>query len=205
MRSKGKITSWRSDKGFGFITPDSGAKQVFVHISQLADRNTRPKINQMVTFSLSTDKQGRPCAVRVKRAGESLPGDIKRNDKLLYVLGAVFFLVAVAVTVGVGIIPVQVLLVYLAASALTFFIYAWDKSAARAGTWRTKESSLHGLSLLGGWPGALIAQQVLRHKSKKEEFRFVFWLTVVINVCVFLWFFTDSGSALLAGLLASWA
>ena len=45
--------------------------------------------------------------------------------------------------------------------------------------------TLHGLSLIGGWPGALIAQQVLRHKSRKEEFRFVFWLTVVINVGVF--------------------
>ena len=76
-----------------------------------------------------------------------------------------------------------------------------DKSAARSGGWRTQESTLHGLSLIGGWPGALIAQQVLRHKSRKEEFRFVFWLTVVINVCVLGWLFTDSGRAVLEGLL----
>jgi len=42
---------------------------------------------------------------------------------------------------------------------------------------------------------------VLRHKSKKEEFRFVFWLTVVVNIGVFIWFFTDTGSAVLRGLL----
>lgn len=201
MRSKGKITSWKSDKGYGFITPSAGAKQVFVHISAFADRNSRPEINQMVTFSLSTDKQGRPCAVRVTKASESLPGEIKRNDKLLYVLGAIFFLAAVAVTVVAGSIPLQVLLVYLVASALTFFVYAWDKSAARAGAWRTQESTLHGLSLFGGWPGALIAQQVLRHKSKKEEFRFIFWMTVVINIGVFLWLFTSAGSSVLEGLI----
>jgi len=97
MSSKGKITSWRSDKGFGFITPSSGEKQVFVHISEFADRNSRPQINQAVTFSLSTDKQGRPCAVGVTREGESLPGETKRNPKMLYVLGAVLFVVAVVV------------------------------------------------------------------------------------------------------------
>ena len=43
--------------------------------------------------------------------------------------------------------------------------------------------------------------EVLRHKSKKEEFRFVFWLTVVVNIGVFIWFFTDMGSAVLGGLL----
>jgi uncharacterized membrane protein YsdA (DUF1294 family)/cold shock CspA family protein len=202
MRTQGKITAWKGDKGYGFITPSSGAKQVFVHINAFADRNSRPQIKQIVTFTLSTDKQGRPCAVRVTRAGESLPGEIKRNDKSLYVLGAVFFLVAVVLAVAIGGIPFPVLLLYLAASALTFIVYAMDKSAARSGAWRTQESTLHGLSLIGGWPGALIAQQVLRHKSKKEDFRFVFWLTVVINVGVFLWLFTDTGSAVLGSLLA---
>lgn len=201
MRSNGKITFWKGEKGYGFITPDSGAMQVFVHINAFADKSKRPQINQLVSFSLSTDKQGRPCAVRVTRAGEELPGEIKRNDKLLYVVGAAVFLVVVALSVAIGGIPMPVLIVYLAASILTFAMYAMDKSAARSEAWRTQESTLHGLSLIGGWPGALIAQQVLRHKSKKEEFRFVFWLTVVINVGVFLWLFTDSGSAMLAALL----
>ena len=201
MRIKGKITFWKDNKGYGFITPDSGAKQVFVHINAFADKSQRPQINQMVLFALSTVKQGRPCAVHVTRAGEELPGEIKRNDLMLYVLGAVVFLVVVALSVATGIIPWPVLLVYLAASALTYAMYAMDKSAARSGAWRTQESTLHALSLIGGWPGALIAQQVLRHKSRKEEFRFVFWLTVVINVGVFLWLFTDSGSAMLAALL----
>ena len=201
MRINGKITFWKDNKGYGFLTPDSGTKQVFVHINAFADKSKRPQINQLVSFSLSTDKQGRPCAVRVTRAGEKLPGEIKRNDKLLYLLGAVLFLAVVAITVATGSIPLPVFLVYLVTSALSYAMYAMDKSAAKSGAWRTQESTLHGLSLIGGWPGALIAQQVLRHKSRKEEFRFVFWLTVVINISVFLWLFTDTGSAVLGSLL----
>ena len=70
MRTKGKITIWKAEKGYGFITPESGANQVFVHINSFADKSQRPQINQLVSFSLSTDKQGRPCAVNVTRLGE---------------------------------------------------------------------------------------------------------------------------------------
>lgn len=71
---------------------------------------------------------------------------------------------------------------YASMSLLTLIVYAIDKSAAKAGRWRTKESTLHLLALAGGWPGALLAQQWLRHKSAKREFRVVFWATVVLNV-----------------------
>lgn len=71
---------------------------------------------------------------------------------------------------------------YAGMSLLTFIIYAIDKAAARAQRRRTPESTLHLLALACGWPGALLAQQWLRHKSVKQPFRTVFWLTVVINV-----------------------
>ena len=64
---------------------------------------------------------------------------------------------------------------------LTFLVYAMDKSAAQSGQWRTKESHLHLLSLAGGWPGAWLAQQWLRHKSRKADFRAVYWATVVLH------------------------
>jgi uncharacterized membrane protein YsdA (DUF1294 family)/cold shock CspA family protein len=64
---------------------------------------------------------------------------------------------------------------------LTFLVYAVDKSAARNGRWRTRESSLHLLSLAGGWPGAWFAQQWLRHKSRKAAFRAVYWATVLLH------------------------
>lgn len=74
---------------------------------------------------------------------------------------------------------------YVLLSAITFVVYALDKSAARTGGRRTPEVTLHALALAGGWPGALLARRVLRHKTRKQPFRAVFWLTVVAN-CVVL-------------------
>lgn len=71
--------------------------------------------------------------------------------------------------------------VYLAASMLAFLAYALDKSAARNRRWRIPERHLHLLSLLGGWPGAWAAQQLLRHKTSKRAFQRVFWTTVLVN------------------------
>ena len=67
-------------------------------------------------------------------------------------------------------------------SGLTFLADALDKSAARRGAWRTPERTLHLLALAGGWPGAWLAQRLLRHKSAKPAFRSVFRATVVLNV-----------------------
>ena len=67
-----------------------------------------------------------------------------------------------------------------------FGMYAVDKSAAKSDRRRVSEGSLHMVALLGGWPGALIAQQFLRHKSTKTSFRQTFWGTVVINVVGFV-------------------
>ncbi len=67
------------------------------------------------------------------------------------------------------------------ASLLAFFLYWSDKRKARDETWRTPEKVLHAIELLGGWPGALIAQQVFRHKTRKVSFQVVFWLIVLLH------------------------
>lgn len=78
-------------------------------------------------------------------------------------------------------LPLWALGAAVAVNLLTFLVYAIDKSAAQSGQWRTRESHLHLLSLAGGWPGAWFAQQWLRHKSRKAEFRAVYWATVVFH------------------------
>ena len=73
---------------------------------------------------------------------------------------------------------------------VTAWMYAHDKSAARAGAWRVSENQLHLLSLLGGWPAAWWAQQNLRHKTSKASFRTVYWLTIVLHcgaLALWLW------------------
>lgn len=79
------------------------------------------------------------------------------------------------------------LLAYLAMSVIAYATYARDKSAARAGRRRTPEKTLHLVALLGGWPGALLAQRRLRHKSSKASFLFVFGVTVVVNLVMLGW------------------
>jgi uncharacterized membrane protein YsdA (DUF1294 family) len=113
---------------------------------------------------------------------------------LLIVLG---FSALLGCLVVWGRLPAVLALGYLGISLITFCLYAWDKSAARRGAWRTPESTLHLWSLMGGWPGALLAQQWLRHKSVKAGFRSVFWATVAVNVAALVWL-ASSGLALQA-------
>ena len=96
---------------------------------------------------------------------------------------AVTVYVAVALSWGVA---AWVALAYAGLSIVCLFAYAFDKSAARAGRWRTTERTLLLLGLAGGWPGGLVAQKLLRHKSIKASFRSAFWGTVFVNVAVFV-------------------
>ena len=111
------------------------------------------------------------------------------------------FVLFVSAAVFTGKLPIAVLVFYLAASAVAFAAYAVDKSAARRGASRTRESTLHLLGVIGGWPGALVAQQVLRHKSQKRSFKAMFWLTAVLNSAALVWLFSPTGSAVLRSIL----
>ncbi|MBT8438549.1 MAG: cold shock and DUF1294 domain-containing protein [Gammaproteobacteria bacterium] len=202
-RITGKIAHWNEEKGYGFIAPSSGKNQVFVHIRAFRNRHLPPELNQVVQYSLSTDKQGRPCAIKVVRAGEKLPGNSKPVTKLFQILVAIGFIAVVGWTVLAHNLPIEMLYLYLVMSTITFSAYAKDKHAAHRGNWRTEVSTLHTLSLVGGWPGALIAQQILRHKSRKGSFQFVFWVTVVLNCTAFGWLFTAQGNEMLQMLIAA--
>lgn len=75
-----------------------------------------------------------------------------------------------------------ILVAYLIMSAITFCAYAFDKYKAKKAMWRTPEKTLHLLEFCCGWPGAMLAQKLIRHKSYKPSFRVVFWLMVLANV-----------------------
>jgi uncharacterized membrane protein YsdA (DUF1294 family)/cold shock CspA family protein len=201
MRYQGRITSWKDDKGFGFITPNRGGKQVFVHIKSFTNRRQRPVGNEIVTYELKTDAEGRPHAESVAFIGEQMPSaGPSWRDNVSFSLAS-FFLAFVAGSVFVGKLPFVVFGLYLAASTVAFVVYALDKSAARNDRWRTQESTLHLVGLIGGWPGALAAQRLLRHKSKKASFQVVFWATVVLNSGAFAWLFSSSGAGVLRSIL----
>ncbi|MEZ9892402.1 DUF1294 domain-containing protein [Vibrio lentus] len=109
---------------------------------------------------------------------------------------AITYLVLVAVSVLFAESSKALLVWYLVIGIVTFVVYAKDKRAAINGNWRVPEKTLHIFSAAGGWLGALIAQDKLRHKTQKQPFRAIYWLTVVINVAAFLWTLTPIGQAI---------
>jgi uncharacterized membrane protein YsdA (DUF1294 family)/cold shock CspA family protein len=194
-RYQGKITSWKDEQGFGFITPNGGGPAVFVHIKSFSIRGVRPVLDNIVTFELTSNEKGQPRAENVAfvRAERSRQASASTGTGSL--VTAAGFLIFIALAVLAGKVPRLVAGLYLGLSAITFIAYATDKSAARNGQRRTPEAHLHLLALIGGWPGALVAQQVLRHKSKKESFRAVFCWTVAINCSALGWLLSPFGSS----------
>jgi uncharacterized membrane protein YsdA (DUF1294 family)/cold shock CspA family protein len=201
MRYQGRVTTWKDDKGFGFITPNGGGKQTFVHINSFINRQHRPNGNEIVTYELKTDEKGRTQASAVAFVGERArpPGPPSRsNIPPLFALCFLLFLVA---NVMNSRLPFAVLGLYIFASVVAFFAYAFDKSAASKNQWRTQESTLHLFALLGGWPGALTAQRLLRHKSAKESFQTAFWFTVALNCGALIWLLSPAGGNTIRSLL----
>lgn len=70
---------------------------------------------------------------------------------------------------------------YIAFNLFVFLVYWWDKEAARNGGWRIRESTLLWLAFLGGSAGAILAQQLLRHKTRKEPFRSILLSIVIVQ------------------------
>ena len=87
-------------------------------------------------------------------------------------------------------LPTWIFVLYASSSAISVVMYIIDKSKARQGGQRIPEITLHFLAIIGGWPGAAIAQQSLKHKNRKKSFRVGFWLTVLFNLACFVWFVT---------------
>jgi len=188
MRFKGTIAEWNDDRGFGFIRPAEGGDRVFCHIKAFQERSKRPALNTTVTYELARDDRGRPQARQIRYSSSARSPVTKRAPAsssaqlTLAIFGASVFLIVVTALVVMGRAAWWVLPWYVVVSAVTFFAYGWDKVSAEGGHWRTQESTLNGMALLGGWPGAWIAQHAWRHKSRKASFLAAFWVAVVMNL-----------------------
>lgn len=191
MRFSGTIKTWNDDRGFGFIEADQGGQEVFVHIKAFEARSGRPQINQKVSFEVELNRDGKKRAKNVEvakaaqvvRARQPRQSAQWRTASMFAILAFAIVYLAVAFTWSV---PGWMAIGYVLSSIVCFVAYAADKSAALSGGWRISERNLLMLGLVGGWPGAIVAQQVLRHKSSKASFRAAFWATVVLNVAGFI-------------------
>lgn len=206
---QGVVQKWHDDKGFGFIKSAAG-ESVFFHVSEFKAPR-RPEIGEQVVFTLGQDNQGRLQAkhvqelsfvqqkmanknrqIRKRNQKRSAQADFEEGQKKRLFLGIGFYgvLVLLAFT---GEISWLVVGWYIALGIITYMIYAKDKAAAQNNEWRTPEMTLHILSALGGWVGALVAQTYLRHKSQKPEFRMAYYLTIVINLAGLLFVMAGEG------------
>ena len=181
-RFEGRLKSWNDDRGFGFIEPVQGGQEVFVHAKSFPPRSGRPQVNQPVSFEVELNAQGKKRAMNVQMTRPARTPSPSRKEmpaqwgtaSLFAIPGFLVVYLAAAISWGV---PKQFLIAYVGVSIICFVAYAIDKSAARSGGWRTAESTLLALGLACGWPGAILAQQLLRHKSNKPSFRSAFWGT----------------------------
>ena len=205
MRYQGTITEWRDEQGFGFVTAHGSTQRVFVHIKAFTDRTKRPLLGQIISYQQVVDSTGRLRAMSIEypvqrsvsshKPSRHKVSTAQESSSFLTLFPIAFFIFLIYCVVKLG-LPFHIIAIYFGASMLTFLVYALDKSAAQAKRWRTKEDTLHVLALLGGWPGALMAQNWLRHKSKKTSFQVIFWITVALNCAGLSYILTKNPSFL---------
>jgi uncharacterized membrane protein YsdA (DUF1294 family)/cold shock CspA family protein len=201
MRFQGKVTNWKDGQGFGFVMPNGGGQKAFVHIKAFSGSSHRPTDGDLITYELATDKNGRFYAKNIRFVGESAISNSPSKYNWLITSFTIIFCLFIALSALMGRLPLEIILLYLVASTVTFLAYGIDKSAAQSNRWRTKESTLHIFGLVGGWPGALLAQKTLRHKSKKEEFQSIFWVTVFANCFTLGWLLTTKSGSDFLGII----
>jgi uncharacterized membrane protein YsdA (DUF1294 family)/cold shock CspA family protein len=198
MRYQGRVTTWNLDKGYGFITPNGGGPRVFVHRKDFGSAR-RPRADELVTYELTVDEKKRHNARNVRYVVVAHSHGLPAIGAIVApALAAMFFAFLLSAAAG-GKLPWAAPAWYAVASAVTFFLYYRDKVAAVRGEWRTPEQTLHVLSLVGGWPGALIAQRWLRHKSTKPSFAVGFVVTVTLNLAALAWLHSGGGWERLRG------
>lgn len=189
MRMAGRITGWNDERGYGFVTPHDGGPPAFVHVKAFQFGSRRPVDGDLISYEVSRDAGGRSRASSVRFAGqriEAAPPRVRRSTSSLRHIPRLWLgllgLLAIGAAAVLGWLPVVVALAYFMLSFVSYLVYWRDKDAAGAKDGRVPENTLHMLDLLGGWPGALIAQQQFRHKTVKASFQAIFWITVLLNV-----------------------
>lgn len=201
MTKTGTIRRWDAARGFGFIRSPGNSADVFFHVRDYRGAGSAPVEGTEVRFeeihvggkgprAMAVQPLATPQRVATRRPRDrSDPANVARHRQRAPVTAQLWvpllmlplWLGLLATGLWLHRFPWWAVGALAAANVLTLFAYAFDKSAAESGRWRTAEDTLHGFALMGGWPAAWLAQQALRHKSSKVAFRQVYALTVLLH------------------------
>lgn len=190
----GKIVQWNEEKGYGFIQTQALAEPIFFHASTLIAREYTPQPDEAVTVKARYDadkKRWQATEVSSATRAQHVAAQQKRGNtlirpmqnKLIWAIPIALIYLIVLYTQA----P-KLALSNLIVSLIALALYAWDKRCALAQSSRIPETSLHAVALLGGWAGALIARYLFRHKTQKQPFVSLFWLTVILNIAATAYF-----------------
>lgn len=197
MRHRGVVTNWHDERGFGFIKPEDGGSDHFLHVKALQPDQERPHDGMQVTYESHVSREGRlraesvattPTESAVSSSAKLFyaPAALRTGTHVLGYLAVIGFAAIMALEIYFWGMPAWVLAIYGGSSILSFALYWQDKKASVEGTWRVPEEQLHLLGIVGGWPGGVIAQIIFRHKTKKKRFARFFWFTALLNVLLFV-------------------
>ncbi|MDD5036558.1 MAG: DUF1294 domain-containing protein [Methylococcaceae bacterium] len=184
---KGNLVLWNDEKGFGFVRPESGEKDFFLHISAITNYrkglSRRPAVGDVVHYqpvrSAEAQGQRRLSQAIVMGLNEGALGfDTDAGETKLASVG-IKLVVGAPILLSIYVLwhignPIP-LFSYVFMSALSTLYYGADKQRALTHGWRIPEKYLHVFELLGGWPGALLSQKAFRHKYKKSDYQRIFW------------------------------
>ncbi len=186
----GKLTKWQDDRGFGFIRPVDGSREVFLHISEIKDATRRPQDNDTIYYRYAADSNGKVRAFNAFILGARRKSTFLSNRATPFSTSRF----PIVETVLLSLLPLTgamhftettqnplPLVIYPAMSFVTYTLYADDKSRAKRKKWRIPEKTLHLCEITGGWMGGFIAQRTLRHKSQKASYQAAFWAIVIIH------------------------
>jgi uncharacterized membrane protein YsdA (DUF1294 family)/cold shock CspA family protein len=197
MRDQGRLVEWFDEKGYGFIQPNDGDKdRVFLHIKDFSRQGPRPILGCALDYEVLLDERGRFRASQVvylkanqtQPRQKQAPRDAKSATALQPMqVGIAVYFIALAVLMVMGLLSGWMLTLVLIMNVFSYWFYAQDKEAARAGNRRVPENTLHIFAFLGGWPTAWFAQQKLRHKTQKQPFRKIYFCTIFLNILLILW------------------
>jgi len=198
---RGHITDWKDDRRFGFVEPESGGERVFFHISGMVRGASRPSVGDVVFYETATTPDGKTRAINVGPAGLAAVSKMLMSKRVILSVVALVIFPVLWWFVKLGKFPALLFWSFAGMSSVAFIMYGLDKWAAKREAQRTPENTLQFCAFLGGWPGALLAQQVFRHKSSKRSFQITFWIMVVLNCGVLGFLGSSAGAAFIRQIL----